>query len=817
MTSVWHRSNVVAGIFYRATVTQAASGCLVCFLALVAIAPAASLAQQIETQIRSADTTDDYLTWAPAPTRIRQIPQAGATDKVVVLTNDAERPVPAGRKFPLDGNVAFAKSIAPGTTATEKTLELVLPKDGSWVDFFVAGSFPRASSADKDAIIEVHEGTAAGPLIHSHAAMVRIRKNQRDLTDQERNNFLTVLSRYLREHKGYERFVRVHELAAMGKYQDPAVYFWPDVAHRGPAFLAFHRAYLLSFERELQKLDPSVALPYWIMDELPSVFDENFMGANVVSADEGAFVEPTFSASNPLAHWAVNGEALYRFPYPRNDAQDLKTRFFSDETLFIEGTYAKFSRKLEANPHNLGHNWTGTWMQNCMISPSDPVFWPFHTGFDRQWAKWQWIDGRVNPDGSGESYSPNDAYDDTAPGCNVISPNGCAAIGHHLKDTMWPWNTAVGPGATIKGNRPPADLSQGYIGPFPKASIDGLWPSQPASPTPGDVIDYAGATAQRLDMGFAYDDVPFGAKLPQIVTVATPAITMTSVQQTAGAASGPIDQEAAAALALATDKSRPEAERVNALRNLTALPDSTVIPAAIGVLKEAGRSEALGAAAIEALSLQMMFGQSDHHAHHAAIDALHAALTDRDLAVRQSALRVLASHRDPALIAKLVSSLDNPADKTFTTIDAIRGLAVVGGAVKYAPSIRKHIATGDNNVRAAAIVALATDAPSRPAIEAVLADRSQPEAVRSAAIRSLAAGNSGATDPLLAVVTNAQEQPNLREQAAGALAATVEARGAALSKVQLNDLATELRKVDSTKLPTVNRALKATDALSEKN
>ncbi|MGY3621928.1 tyrosinase family protein [Bradyrhizobium sp. USDA 10063] len=816
MTSVWHRSNVVAGISYRAPAARAASGCLAGFLALVAIAPAAGLAQQIETQIRTADPTDDYLTWAPAPARIRQIPQAGATDKVVILTNDAEGPVPPGRKYPLDGNVAFAKSITSGATATEKTLELVLPKDGTWVNFFVAGSFPRASSADKDAVIEVHEGSATGPRIHSHAAMVRIRKNQRDLTDQERINFLTALSRFLREQRGYERFVRVHELASMGKYQDPAVYFWPDLAHRGPAFLAFHRAYLLSFERELQKIDPSVALPYWIMDELPSVFDENFMGANAVSAEAGTFVEPTFSASNPLAHWAVNGEALYRFPYQRSDAQDLKTRFFSDETLFVEGTYSKFSRKLEGNPHNLGHNWTGPWMQNCMISPSDPVFWPFHTGFDRQWAKWQWTGGRVNPNGSGESYFPNDAYDDTAAGCNVALPNGCAAIGHHLQDTMWPWNSAVGPGATIKGNRPPADLSQGYIGPFPKASIDGLWPSQPATPTPGDVIDYAGATAQRLDMGFAYDDVPFGIKLPQLATAATPATTMTSVQQTAGVASGPIDQEAVAALAVLNDRNRPEAERINALRNLTALPDSTVVPAAIGVLNEAGRSEALGAAAIEALSLQMMFGQSDHHAHHAAMGALHAALTDRDLAVRQSALRVLASHRDPALIAKLVSSLDNPADKTFTTVDAIRGLAVAGGAVKYAPSIRKHIATGDSNVRAAAIVALAPDATSRPAIEAVLADRSQPEAVRSAAIRSLAAGNSGATDPLLAVVKNAQEQPTLREQAAGALAATVEARGAALSKVQLNELATELRKVDSTKLPAVDRALKATDALSGK-
>src|SRR5262249_39941625 len=147
-----------------------------CLLAPPAINPPLALAQQIEFQIRTPSLEDDYLTWAPAPARIRQVPTALAVDKRVVLTNDPEQPAPAGRKYPLDGNVAFARSLAPGVTATEETLELELPKDGSWVELIVAGAFPRASTDDKDAIIEVHEESANGPLIHTHAAMVRIRK-----------------------------------------------------------------------------------------------------------------------------------------------------------------------------------------------------------------------------------------------------------------------------------------------------------------------------------------------------------------------------------------------------------------------------------------------------------------------------------------------------------------------------------------------------------------------------------------------------------------------------------------------------------------
>ncbi|MER9273466.1 tyrosinase family protein [Mesorhizobium sp. M0643] len=260
----------------------------------------------------------------------------------------------------------------------------------------------------------------------------------------ERLRFLNALSTLHRTLNGYERFVLIHVLTSAGRREEPDGYFWPDVAHRGPAFLAWHRAYLLTFERELQKIDPSVALPYWRMDTLKSVFEDDFMGSNPVNAS--TFVEPTFAADNPLAGWTFQGQPLLRFPSERRDQADLKTTFFSDDRLFAFQTYAEFSRIVEGNPHNPGHDWTGPWMQNCMFSPSDPVFWPFHTGFDRQWAKWQWLGGHLDPSGSHESYSPNDAYDGSSPACNTKPhPNSCHAIGHHLKDTMWPWNSAVGP------------------------------------------------------------------------------------------------------------------------------------------------------------------------------------------------------------------------------------------------------------------------------------------------------------------------------------------------------------------------------------
>jgi hypothetical protein len=322
-------------------------------------------------------------------------------------------------------------------------------------------------------------------------------------------------------------------------------------------------------------------------------------------------------------------------------------------------------------------------------------------------------------------------------------------------------------------------------------------------------------------MGFAYDDVPFGTEPQQVITMATPTPGPLSVQASATAPAleshaARVEPEARAALATATDKTKPDAQRIEALQTLGPLEGRSIISAAIAVLDEDGRSAALGTAAIETLSLQMMFGEFDHTAHHAAMESLHKAISDKDIAVRQSALRILASHGDPVLIDKLASSLDNPADKSFSAVDAIRGLAVAGGAETHAASIRKHIAVGDNDVRAAAIVALAPDAASKPVVAAILADRNQPEIVRSAAIRNLTAGRSEATGSLIDVLKNPAEVQSLREQAASALATTVETHGAGLSKIRLNEIAGELKKVGPSLSPAVERALNATDALSEK-
>ncbi|MER9223745.1 tyrosinase family protein [Mesorhizobium sp. M0644] len=612
----------------------------------------------------------------------------------------------------------------------------------------------------------------------------------------------------------------------MGHRVRPEGYFWPDVAHRGPAFIAWHRAYLLQFERELQRIDPSVALPYWRMDSVPSPFDAAFMGANVVVGS--AFVAPTFEAGNPLANWIVGGEALLRLPYERNDEANLKAQFFSDDVLFMRTTFSAFSRTLEGNPHNVGHNWTGPWMRNCMISPSDPVFWPFHTGFDRQWAKWQWLGGHIQPDGSSESYFPSDAYDGSDASCNSEPPNSCVARGHHLKDTMWPWDSIIGPGATVMANRPAARLSSGLIGAFPPSSIAGLWPANLAQPTPADVIDFAGASPNRLDMGFAYDDVPYGVKVREIAMAPTMVLKAELLSKLSDAALPVADRVAAgrelsvlpeiadqsALAALAASESEPIPVRTEALRILGGLTDGSVVSVAIEIVADQGGSSDVRLAAIDALSMQMMFADISSHQQHTIMDALHTALADGHHEIRLSALRVLASDRDAKVIKIIADQLTNPGGAAFAPDDGIMALIAAGGAKEMADVIRPYLSDSHPGTRAAAVTALVGDLRSSAQIAAILANRSEPEEVRTAALAGLTSGGGSPIETLVQILQSPEETSDFKAKAASVLASAMESSADSLTKAQLQGFSDVLRTLSGELLaePDIRRALSAAEA-----
>jgi FtsP/CotA-like multicopper oxidase with cupredoxin domain/peroxiredoxin/HEAT repeat protein len=805
---------------------------------------APSTPSRIEIEVRNtASAKDDYLTWAPAPARIRLVAEGHTGGSVqVVLTNDPQQPVPPGRDQPLDGDFAFATAVAAGETAKEKQLALELPADGSWVPFILAGNYPRSSSEDQDAVIEVHAGAADGPVLHRHRSMVRIRKDHRKLTDGERHRFLSAVSHLHRNvidpatgESRYMFYVRMHRTAAVGfRFGNPNFpeleYYWPDLAHKGPGFTAWHRAFLLQFERDLQKDFPDVALPYWVLPEESKLFTKEFLGENEVSTE--LWVNPTFATDNPLWGWTafmpeedkepgITG-FIRRFPKGRKPGDAGFPNFLSDQILFETPQFVNFSRyptasgplfgfidQLERNPHNPGHNWTGEWMQNCRTSPRDPIFWVFHTGFDRQWARWQYLQRRFDPTGAGDSYCPLGDFNNPVPPCGPFTSvdcvstqiNGCVPVNHRLNDKLWPWNGLSGKGASKKGNYPQASLATPpYLRPFPFATIPGLWPEEkpgapPVQPTVGDMIDFLGLTPGRAEMGFAYDETPYGMKPQQPVPPAPPADPLKLFADTA---QPPAARMAAAArlhpmaldnkskvdavLGVLRSTTQVESVRMQALRMVQNATPEAIGETARLLASPAAAPSALAVEAVKELSTAMMFTAEGLAQEHEIVPALEKALSDPRESVRIEALRALAPMGHSERVAPvLAQALAQPAGALFTPSQAIRGLISTGAAREHAGLIRPHLESRDPEAQAAAVAALAADPASRESILKLLADPRQPEKTRSAAVQALLIGGADYFPAVLGLAADTREEFRLRAEAI----ATIGAALRSLSSAQL--------------------------------
>jgi tyrosinase len=472
----------------------------------------------VELQINnSANPLARFVTWAPSPCRIRVTNPSGATTPTVNVTitgvsvagggtvvfpsgttgsavsrpnlkrNDrglavidlqnllgvkadgvfgskteqAVRAFQASRNIFVDGVVGSrtweALTASPASAASSNSLTLPVPIDGASVPFFVAGKYGQPSVNNGDVKIEARSGTT---LVGSVEVMVRIRKNATTLTPGERNRFLSAFAQL--NSQGLGRFADFRNM-----HTDVT----SPQAHGAPGFLPWHRAYLLDLERELQAIDPSVALPYWRFDQAaPNLFKPDFFGAS----DSLGTVQ--FSATNPLQFWTTDGvQGINRRPFFKTAAvpEDLRTEA---QTLGLGTRYSAF-RDMEGNPHGSAHASFGGSISEIDTAAKDPLFFLLHCNVDRLWAKWQ---------------RQNRRFDSAQ--ADSFHNSGRNPIGHNLSDTMWPWNGITG------GQRPPT-APGGAMAASPCVSAPG--------PTPSvrDCLDYHGVVNASSHMGFDYDDV----------------------------------------------------------------------------------------------------------------------------------------------------------------------------------------------------------------------------------------------------------------------------------------------------------------------
>ncbi len=406
---------------------------------------------KVELQINNTTNANGrFVGWSPSPCRIRITDPTGATTQTVVVQL-------SGVSTATGGAVVFRKT---ATGANSTTLDLSLPISGASVPFFVVGR--KASISNGDVSIQARAQIANTPIVGTIRLMVRIRKNAESLTTAERNRFLAA-------------FAQLNTTGRFQDFRDMHTFASQPQAHGAKGFLPWHRAYLLDLEREIQTIDPSVALPYWRFDQPgPKLFTLDFMGVS-----SGGTV--MFSATNPMQFWATDGiVGVTRSPMPgwtptTQAGPGVRTEA---QTFALGATYVTFRSPMELNPHGQSHTrWSG-FISSVPTAAKDPLFFLLHCNVDRLWAKWQRINGRFDP-------TQANSYDS--------SP---ANPGHNLPDTMWPWNGIT---SATDPTRPPTAPGGGLA-------------SSPCTTAPGtqprvqQALDYRGTINAASRLAFDYDD-----------------------------------------------------------------------------------------------------------------------------------------------------------------------------------------------------------------------------------------------------------------------------------------------------------------------
>jgi len=293
-----------------------------------------------------------------------------------------------------------------------------------------------------------------------------IRKSATALSNDERDYFLQAVIKMKAEIANpsdppnlrisiFDQFEAIHLGCLDVKVPDGSNV---NMGHQGPAFLPWHREFLLRFENELIRHGSQIGLPYWDWTDHTGTNNKLFVDDYLGSRDgeivtgyfaydapgtaNNSFPKPTWWPSN-LDGWRIRqslshtiGTTLRRRLNTRSLAiqedvrRTLSRPVIEDSSRAIEndpitGALVNqpkgFRNRLEAGTrmHNFGHGWIGGHMGHPYTSPNDLIFFMHHCNIDRLWAEWQ-----------------SNGHDGTTfyPG-----PNSGEDEGHKLNDAMWPW------------------------------------------------------------------------------------------------------------------------------------------------------------------------------------------------------------------------------------------------------------------------------------------------------------------------------------------------------------------------------------------
>ncbi|XP_052232072.1 putative tyrosinase-like protein tyr-1 [Dreissena polymorpha] len=209
---------------------------------------------------------------------------------------------------------------------------------------------------------------------------IRIRKEYRVLSDQERNNFHNAI-RLLKQDTSvppnkFDALASLHHLnTAMS-------------AHGGPNFLGWHRTYLVLCENAMREKVANVTIPYWdntLEEALPVprqsiLFSPLFMGTANGQVTEGPFA----FWSTPFGPLGRDVGSDRRLMNPNDISAIMSQSIIAD----ITNPNAPEATNME-ELHNDVHVYVGHIMSRIESASYDPLFYCHHAFIDYLWEEFR--------------------------------------------------------------------------------------------------------------------------------------------------------------------------------------------------------------------------------------------------------------------------------------------------------------------------------------------------------------------------------------------------------------------------------------------
>jgi hypothetical protein len=214
-------------------------------------------------------------------------------------------------------------------------------------------------------------------------------------------------------------------------------------------------------------------------------------------------------------------------------------------------------------------------------------------------------------------------------------------------------------------------------------------------------------------------------------------------------------------LRVGTDPNDDPQVRLEALKRYRY--DDRYINAVLTIIADTSENEDLAAGLIEDISRRTTFRQPAQIRQELQ-DALRRRLDDPRDAVRLAAYRVLVSMEDAMAVSQLVEALRAGGDVPIRLPDALE-LLDVDGPAKHIVTLRPYLEHPDPAVQAQAARALAVDPQSRAEIVSLAVSSETPTLVRTNALHALAREDEDFLDYAIGLMTDRQEEPDIRQAA----------------------------------------------------